>query len=533
MAWVALAGTGFSAEASSEKRSIAQAVDFFINDGLQRAGVTPSPLADDATVIRRVTLDLVGRIPTVAEMQAYLDSKDPAKRKKLIDRLVASPGFVAHQADEFDNLLMDGTEGSLRAYLVKAVGENRPWDKMFRELLVPDQNSSEGREAAKFLATRLKDTDRLTSDVSSTFFGVNISCAQCHDHPLVADWKQDHFYGMKAFLGRTFQNGADTDAFLGEHAYGSIKFKTTEGVEKQAKMMFLTGKRVESEGPQEATGDIKKAEKAELQKAKESKKAPAAPKFSARAKLVEIALSSEDREFFSRAVVNRIWNRLFGRGLVMPLDQMHSANAPSHPELLKWLASDMVAHGYDLRRLIRGLVESDAYARSTVWEGSEPPRPSLFAVANVRALTSVQLASSLRLATVDPASLPSDINSADFIKRVEAVTESGRPMAPMFKTAGGDSSIGVSEALLFSNNGDLSHKLLDDSGDRLLGRLKQISSPPEIVETAVRNILSRPADPEDLRVLGAYLAERTDRPDDAVRQLVWVLLTSAEFRFNH
>ncbi len=104
--------------------------------------------------------------------------------------------------------------------------------------------------------------------------------------------------------------------------------------------------------------------------------------------------------------MNRIWHRLFGQGLVMPLDQMHSANPPSHPELLAWLARDLADHGYDLKRLIRGLVLSRAYARGSRWEGSEPPRPSLFAVALVRPLTPMQLATSLRLATVDPASSP-------------------------------------------------------------------------------------------------------------------------------
>src|SRR4029077_18069985 len=117
-----------------------------------------------------------------------------------------------------------------------------------------------------------------------------------------------------------------------------------------------------------------KAEKAQLQRAQKEKVPPPPPKFSARAKLVALALQPGERDYFSRAIVNRIWHRLFGRGLVMPLDQMHSANPPSHPELLQWLARDVVSHQYDLRRLIRGLVLSRAYARGSRWEDDDPPQ---------------------------------------------------------------------------------------------------------------------------------------------------------------
>ena len=142
-------------------------------------------------------------------------------------------------------MLTAGEKGSLREYLVKAVGETASWDRIFRELMLPDQTDKDKKAAAEYLRARVKDSDRLTVDVSSTFFGVNISCAQCHDHPLVTDWKQDHFYGMKSFFDRSFVNGRGDAGFLGEHGYGSVKFKTTEGVERQAKLMFLSGRKVD------------------------------------------------------------------------------------------------------------------------------------------------------------------------------------------------------------------------------------------------------------------------------------------------
>jgi hypothetical protein len=519
-------------------RSIAEVVDHYIDAGLKKAGVTSAKAADDATLVRRLTLDLGGRIPTAAESRAYVAATDRDKLIRLVDRLIASPAFARHQVTELETMLLagggGGRKGSLRDYLVQAVGENRPWDRIFRELLLPDQTDKTQKAAAVYLRQGLNDLDRLTADVSSTFFGVNISCAQCHDHPLVRDWKQDHFYGMKAFLARTFVSGNGNEGFLAEHAYGTIRFKTTEAVERKAGLMFLTGRRVEEADAKEPSKDDQKKEKEELDRAKKAKVPPPSPKFSARAKLVELALAPTDREFFSRAICNRVWHRLFGHGLVMPLDQMHSANPPSHPELLSWLARDLADHGYDLRRLIRGLVLSQAYARGSRWEGgAEPPRTSLFALALVRPLSPAQLATSLKLAAVDPASLPSEFQSEAFEKRLSALEESGRALAALFATSGGDPQIGVSEALLFSNGKKISGDLLSDQSGTLVGRLEHAAGNAEVVDLAVRNVLSRPADGEEIRALSEFLAERTDRPDDARRQLVWILLTDSEFRFNH
>jgi hypothetical protein len=522
-----------AAELVSADRPIAEAVDHYLEETLRKEGVKPAPIADDATLVRRLTLDIAGRIPTAAEARAYVESTDPAKKTRLVDRLMASQGFVRHHVTELDAMLMAGNKGSLREYLTRAVGANLAWDQVFRELMLPDQTDKAKKAAAEYLRGRVKDVDRLTAEVSSTFFGVNISCAQCHDHPLVLDWKQDHFYGMKAFLDRTFVTGNGNNGFVAERGSGTVKFKTTEGVERLARMMFLTGRKVDDPKAKDLSADAQKQEKERLQKAKSAKTPPPPPQFSARAKLVELALQPGDRDFFARSIVNRVWHRLFGRGLVMPLDQMHSANPSSHPDLLAWLARDTIDHGYDLRRLIRGLVLSRAYARDTRWDGAEPPRPSLFAVAVVRPLTPMQLACSLRIATADPAGLPADLKPAELEKRLEALEDGARSLAAVLHSASGDAQIGVAEALFFSNGKRIPQDLLADGDGRLVGRLERIAAPTEQIDLAIRTILTRPPDDEDRRVLGAYFAERTDRPEEACRQVVWALLTCAEFRFNH
>src|SRR5262245_27395813 len=404
IASVSFANLSRSADIPAPREAIPQVIDRYIDAAIAEAGVTPAGQADDATLIRRLTLDLVGRIPTTAEVDEYVQSTDPAKRAKLVDRLIASPAFARHQAALFE--VMFNPEGdrrggvALREYLTNAVREDRPWDRVFREMLLPNESDPKLKGAAEFIRGRVADADKLTNDVSIAYFGVNVSCAQCHNHPNVADWTQDHFYGMKAFLARTFDNGG----FLGERGYGVIKYKPTKGPERTAKMMFLTGTTIEDADAREPSAAEQKKEKEALDKAKAAKTPPPAPKFRARAKLVEVALEGENADFFARSIANRMWHRFFGTGLVSPLDQMHAENQPSHPELLAWLARDTASHKYDLKRLIRGIVMSKAYSRSSQYDSENRPANKTFAVARLKPMTPLQLATSLKIAATDPAS---------------------------------------------------------------------------------------------------------------------------------
>jgi hypothetical protein len=504
-------------------RQIEAVVDHYIDAGLVSAGTHPAPETDDASMVRRLTLDLLGRIPTSSEVRAFVESTDPEKRQKLVDRLIASAGFARHQADSLDSMMMAGFRSSLREYLIPASRENRPWDKVFREVMAANDADPTLKGVGEFLKARGKDSDKLTTDVSSIFFGVNVSCAKCHDHPLVDDWKQDHYYGMKSFLDRTYVVGN----FVGEHGYGSVKYKTTAGEEKKARFLFLTGREVEIGGLDEPSGDAKKAEKQKIDDAKKKNEAPPAPEISARGKLVETALDPANRDFFSKAIVNRLWHRFYGQGLVMPLDQMHSENPPSHPELLEWLARDLVEHGYDLRRLTRGLVLSHAYARESRAD-SENPDPRLFGVASPRPLTPQQLATSMWVATTSPDAFA----DADDLAKVEPFADRARGLAQSIARPGEDYQIGAAEAL-FMSNGNKLNELLGDGGDRLVGRLAKVADRRERVEIAVRNVLSRMPDDEEITLLTDFLARREDRPIEAARQLVWALLAGGEFRFNH
>lgn len=503
-------------------------IDKHVDAKLKAESVTPAPQADDYTLVRRLTLDLVGRIPTTQETEAFVTSKDADKRAKLVDRLMNSPGYSRYQAYLFEMMLNEGkSAGGLRDYLTKSIAANKPWDVMFRELLLPDDADAAKKGAGEYLKPKLSDADKLTSDVSVAFFGVNVSCAQCHDHPNVKDWTQDHFYGMKSFLARTYDAGGQ----IAERPSGLVKFKPTKGPERTAKLMFLTGATVDSDTVRELNKDEQKKQKEMEEQAKKDKKAPPAPEFSARAELVKVALQPKEAEFFSRNIVNRMWHRFFGVGLVTPLDQMHSANRPSHPELLSELAADTTANKYDLQRLVRGIVMSKAYSRGSKYASDSHPDSSTFAVAQLKPLTPMQLATSLKIATADPRQF--DGKADDIEKKLEQMEASARGFAGSIAVPTDHFQIGVSEALLFSNSDKVLKEFLTDGNGTLLARVKAEKDAAVAHRLLVQTTLCRPPTAAELKAFDEYAAKRSDRPADAQKQMLWALMTCPEFRFNH
>ena len=518
-----------AAEQAPAMKAAESEIDNFINNLMVRDGIRPAPPANDYTIIRRLSLDLIGRIPTLGEVQSYVNSRDPQKKILLIDKLMASPAFIRYQAQQFDSMMtpLNAQEGRLRNYFVNALKTNRAWSQIFRELVTPDENDKNQEGSTEFLKQRLSDVDRLTNEVSVLFFGVNVSCAQCHDHPLVNDWKQDHFYGMKAFFSRTVNNGG----FLAESEFGALKFKPNRGAEKQATPMFLTGQQVSLPNFRDAKPEEQKLEKVRFEKAKAAKKsAPAIA--SARTLLVETALKESNADYFARSIANRMWHRFMGFGLVNPVDQMHSENPSSHPELLKWLAQDTMHHKYDLRRLIRLIVTSDAYARSSRYPEVQQPAPRYFAVARLKALTPMQLATSLKIATA----LSEDLDKLKpelFEKQIENIENRVRDFANLIAQPTDDFQIGVNEALLFSNNNKIVVDFLVDNDSSLLGKLKKQSKTEEVIDMMFRSVLCRPPTADEQIIMQEYLNKRSDRKSKACEQMLWALITCSEFRFNH
>ncbi len=502
-------------------------VDHYIEAKLRDAAVEPVGQISDANFIRRVTFDLCGRPPSYTEVEAYCASTDTNKREQLVDSLLNNAGYNRHQVDELETLLMYPDRGNLREYLKRSIAEDRRWDQIYRDILLAEQGEDPNNGPGAFLRARLADIDKMTNEVSVRFFGVNISCAQCHDHPLVTDWTQDHYYGMKSFFVRTFDNGG----YVAERDYGLVDFATTAGEQRRAKLMFLSGEVLNEPEQVEPSDEAKQAFNKELERLRNEKKAPPAPAYSRRGRLIDVGLSPVGLDWMARSLANRMIYRAFGYGLVMPVDQMHSENPASHPELLEWFARDLVNHEFDLKRLMRGLVLSRTYARESVWASSgDPPAESLFAVGQVKMLTPFQFGAALKVATLDPESVQPKVAIHDRDHRLESAAGAGRGLSSHFEMPREELQVSVSEALLLSNNQQLMQNLL---GGGLVNRLVQVTDDAAMIDLAVKSVLLREPTEEEQTTLREYVRNRADRRQQACQQLVWSLLASTEFRFNY
>lgn len=507
-ALIACAGRSPADELAPKNLSVAEAIDHYVDARLSRDSVKPAPTAADATLVRRLMLDLAGRIPTPDEARAYVDSSDPRKRQLLIQKLIASPDYVRHAAAEFEFLLKGYSEPapSVHEYLLTAFNENHSWDRMFQDLM---GETSDRQTAGNFILGRLADHDALVRDVSSIFLGMNIECARCHDHPHVDSISQEYYFGTRSFFGRCF----NFQGQLHEREYGVVQFRPLDGEERAARLIFLTGHVVEEALPpadeQKQKIDAENKRIDELNKAfKEKKEFPTRPAFSRKAKFVETALGGDARQRMAASIVNRLWSRFFGRGLVMPVDQMHAQNPASHPELLGWLSRDLIDHGFNLRRTIQGLASSEAYARSSRWEGSTSPDASLFAVAGIRPLSPLQYGRSLRLVSELP-NWPAEQTSQQRAQQAEQLEAGARDqyakhLAPLKP---GD-QVGITEVLKFSND----EAVLNALGRNLLTALENVAERRDQIAAMSWAIYSRAPTEEEASAIDELLR---DQPEDS------------------
>ena len=505
---------------------VARGIDEFLGKHWKTNNITPAAASSDAEFLRRVTLDLIGRIPTPQEIERFEKDKRADKRKRCIQSLIEGPEFPLHFATVLDQIVQGRFAGndSFIDYLRRGLRQRKSWDKLFREMMLGPWDADDAKAANRFLDKRAKNLDVLTADATRVFFGVDISCAKCHDHPLVEDWTQNHFYGMAAFFNRTTGGKGK----VGEKNDGEVKFVGSDGQEKTAKMMFLSGRVVD----EPMTGNPKQDKKSRN-------------KFSRRAQLVTVAL--DENSYFSRAIVNRLWDYFFGRGLISPVDQMHVANTAAIPGLLDCLAEDFVASRYDLHRLVAAITLARAYQLSSLWEyESAIPTEEHFAVARVRPLDRRQLAVSLLLATEtfkfeDPKGLEQRterlLNARGFarVQQYLKLEQQAATLSPSFDARASEFQSSTHEALFLSNNGVIQELIRNNESEplNLTARLASMDNTQETVEAAIKSAFSRIPHDTELTELVKWFDSQKQPREKTCEQLVWALLTSAEFRFNH
>jgi len=492
--------------------TVTEAIDGCIAEGWASRGVEPAAPVDDRTWCRRVFLDLAGRIPTSAECDEFLSLPAETRRSTLVDRLLVSDDYAVRMRELWDVFLMGrvkrgGHEDRRRqngwwTYLENAFRTNRPWDETVRELLIARPDSPDTKGASWFLYERRNDHQLIAEAVAPVVYGTRIDCAQCHDHPLAREIKQSHYWGLVAAFNRG-KNVEGTTNVAESAVGGFVNFTNLKKESQPALIALLNGRTVPENWP---AGDQKEEDSDD--KYVDPAASPRVPKFSRREAFADAA--TRDNPLLARGFVNRLWAVLLGGGIVSPVDEMNARNTPSHPELLDWLSQDFAAHHYDIRRLVRGVVLSRVYA---LGPAVGPVPPDAFAGARERPLTAEQLARSwriaaglspdddaLRRATISalPDVLPRDYNAtfqqAQFLSNAPSLMEILRPVP-------GSTAASLAD--------------LPDSSAR--------------VREAFLAVYGRMPDAEEATQAAAFLETRSDKPAEAIRDLLWALLASAEF----
>jgi mono/diheme cytochrome c family protein len=511
--WIAAmaAGTAKHGKRTTAPRrfdSVTEAIDAFIIESWKQNRIKPAALADDRTWCRRVYLDLAGRIPTTAELDEFLGSRSKTKRNALVDRLLQSEDYVIRMRELWDVMLMGRPrrenqeerrkQNGWWSFLENSFRANRPWNETVRDFLIARPDKAENKGATWFLYERRNEHQAIAEAVAPVVYGTKIDCAQCHDHPLAREIKQAHYWGLVAAFNRS--KNVDGGNAVAESAIGGfVNFTNLKKESQPAVIALLTGRTIEEVRP---GGDEK--EKDSDDNYEDPKAKARVPKFSRREVFADAV--TRDNPLLARAFVNRMWAVFLGRGIVHPADEINARNAPSHPELLEWLSRDFAAHQYDTRRLVRGIVLSRVYALSP-----SDAAPERFAGALERPLSAEQLARSWRIA----AGLTPEDNS---LRR--AVTTAMPDLLPRQYNAT------FQQAQFLSCSPALAETLKPE------GTVAQLAAIPHSrsrVRQAFLAVYGRVPDSDEARQAEAFLDARLDKPAEAARDLLWALMTSAEF----
>jgi hypothetical protein len=503
----------------------------------EQSGVQPSELCDDRTFVRRVFLDIAGRIPTRGEADAFLHDASADKRSALVDRLLSSSDFARHFAEVLDVVLMERKGAKEEAarrqqgwydYVESAIVANRPWNQIIYELIAARPQSPDRKGAVTFLYERKNNYQLMAEAIAPVAFGVRIGCAQCHDHPLAHEIGQRHYWGLVAAFNRTTNVDSDAGAGLAEAAIGGfVSFTNLKKESQPALITLLSGQLIAEDRPAAGAKETDSPDNYLVAPPKEKQrpKLPAIPRFSRREKLAVALTTRGDNPLLARAFVNRVWALMLGRGIVAAVDEMDSRHPPSHPELLAWLARDFEAGNYDIKRLVRTIALSRTYQLdSRVPKGVTPPAPELFARGLEKPLMAEVLWRSALIAA------GGDAGQRE--KSADALALRERFIADFPDLFATEYSFSLQQAMFLTNN-PLLDALLKPNGDNTAARLSGLPDSRSRVREAFETVLGRPPAPDELDHAAAYLDARSERPDAAFGQLLWTLMTDPEFLLNH
>jgi hypothetical protein len=520
---IGLLATGQAAWGAEDEDAVtrlAAEIDAHLSRRWEAEQVVAAPVTDDASFMRRVSLDLVGKIPSVADLHAFLSDPAPDKRRQLVDRLLGSPGYVVNFAHVWRAIMMPSAEGDMQfqylipgfeAWLRRRLTEDVAYDELTREILTvsldPRNNlnpyvTQGNLSPVGFYQGRELKPENLAAGTARIFLGVRIECAQCHDHPF-DDWKREQFWSYAAFF-----TGMDRDAGGERGMLGSLR----EMFDRRELVIPGTGQRVKAAFLNGTESRLDNRE-------------------SSRKNLADWVVAA-DNPYFARTAANRLWGHFFGIGIVNPVDDFNADNVPSHPELLDQLGREFAAHRFDMKFLIRAITASRAYQLSSRRTHPSQEDARLFARMPLKGLTAEQLFDSIAQATGyyspfavrDPFSMQNDGVRTEFLQLFgntrDAVTEQQTTILQALTMMNGEfvnDATGLAKSATLSAIAEFPHM-----------------STAERIEALYLASLSRPPRNEERERLVRYVDEGgpAHDPKKALGDVFWALLNSSEFLLN-
>lgn len=478
----------------------------------QKLGLQPSPTCDDATFLRRVTIDVCGRLPTVEEVRTFLADEQSGKRERLIDRLLASSDHAAYFAMRWGSILRNsnhaGSENAAYAFhnwIKDSIARNQPYDQFVRGVVAA---SGEWRDAPAinwFWQSRDDQLHQVTADTAQIFLGLRLQCAKCHHHPYER-FSQDDYYGLAGFFTR-----------LGRKSFGEPPPYYSAPNPTINERHPVTGQQIQ---PKFLDGGVQE--------------------FSAeedpRHALVDW-MARPDNPFFAKALVNRYWGHLFGRGLVDEVDDLRETNPPSNPELLDRLAQEFVAHNFDTRHMLRLMLTSRTYQLASEPTSDNAGDHQNFARYYPRRFTAEVLLDAVDYATGSKSQfgnmsaearavdLPHENFGSYFLDTFD------RPRRVTACECERGTAATLSQVLLLANSDELENKIAAGNG-RVEQMFKDQTPLPAMIESLYLATFSRLPTAAEAAAAAAYVSESPE-PRRGVEDLLWTLVNSREFLFNH
>jgi hypothetical protein len=487
----------------------ARRIDELLEHRLREAGVAPAPESSDGEFLRRVNLDLVGVIPRIGEVRAFSADARPDKRQAMIAELLESPRHATHLANTWRQFMLPGnvdledlpSVAGVQNWLRKQFAENLRYDRVVSDFLVATGGGDSG-PALYYTALELKP-EKLAGSTARIFLGLQLECAQCHRHPF-DKWTQEDFWGYAAFFSQLAQNGGMNRpgaVRLVDRNEGEVTLPDSETV--------VLPRYPDGRSPETSQGGTRRVQLA-------------------------IWMASRDNPYLARAVVNRVWAHLFGRGLVEPVDDISNQNPASHPELFRELTEYFIAQGFDLRELFRTLVLTRAYQRTSRTASDVLPPPELFSQMAVKTLTAEQLYDCL-----DRALMQQPASENGFLPMARGVFDPQRlAFAAQMQMRGptaAEYDAGVLQALTLLNGNPVDAASSVERSALLAGLEAPWFSDEQRVEALFLATLCRVPSDSERSQFTEYVRRggKTGNSTDALSDVLWSLLNSGEFGLNH